>query len=145
MKKIFIAALFAVTFITSAFAADVTNINTNIMKNFTSSFKNATNVLTVAGEDYTKVSFTLEDQKMEAFYDAEGEMIGLSRTIKVENLPVEAKRTFARKYAAYTAKEAIYFEGINESAYFISADNTIDTIVFKITDDNNVSTFKKVK
>jgi hypothetical protein len=45
--------------------------------------------------------------RTEALYSAEGEFIGTNQAITLEDLPVNAKRAFAKKYEGYTVKEAI--------------------------------------
>jgi len=48
-------------------------------------------------------------------------------------------RAFAKKFEGYTVKEAIYFEGTEESAYFISAQNEKGSVIFKVEDNGSVS------
>ena len=41
--------------------------------------------------------------------------------------------------AGYTIKEAIRFEGTDENAYYISAENEKGSVIFKIEDNGFVS------
>ncbi len=144
MKKLFFAALLAISVATSAFAAG-TNVNYSTLKNFKTEFKNASNISWTATDDFAKATFTVNDVKMEAFYNAEGELIGTSKSIGLDELPVNAKRTFAKKYDGYTVKEVIHFEGAKESAYFLSASNDTESVILKVGENEQLSTYKKTK
>lgn len=142
MNKLFIAAVLTVTFATTAFISDDKKINAIIMQNFNADFSNADNVKWTVKPNYVKASFIVNGEKTEAFYDHNGDAIGCSKKITLESLPVDAKRTFARKYSDYTVKEAIIFDGVDETAYFISAENDKYAVILKVT-NTGVSVFKK--
>jgi hypothetical protein len=144
MKKFFIAALIVATFVTSAFAGPA-KVNYVALKSFGAEFKNASDVTWTSTSQFVKANFLFEDQRMEAFYTPTGEKIGISRGISIDELPVKAKRAFAKKYESYNVKEAILFEGVEETAYFINAENETETVIVKVFDDGSVSVFKKTK
>ncbi len=142
MKKLFIAILLTVTVATSAFTADDKKISLKIKENFRTEFAEAEKVTWSLKSNYAKASFEIEGKKAEAFYTLNGESIGCSRKITLEDIPVKAKRTFAKKYSDYTVKEAIKFESDEETAYFISAENDKESVILKVT-GIGVSVFKK--
>lgn len=144
MKKLLFAALLAVSLVTSAFAGG-TNVNVSVLNNFKSEFSKAANVSWVSKEDYAKATFTLDDVKMEAFYNVQGELIGTAKGISLDNLPVSAKRRFAKKYPGYTVKEVIYFEKSDDGAYFFSAENETESIIFKVGQNDQLTTFQQTK
>ena len=143
MKKLFISALLAVTVAVSSFAAEGNNVSYTVRNNFSSQFKKASDVQWTSGENYTKATFVLDNVRTEALYSAEGEFIGTNQAITLEELPVNAKRAFAKKYEGYTVKEAIRFEGSQESAYYISAENEKGSVILKVEDSGSISTVKK--
>ena len=69
---------------------------------------------------------------MEAFYNVDGEISGTSKAITLEDLPVNAKRSFAKRFNGYTVKEIIHFDGTEETAYYISAENDKETVILKV-------------
>lgn len=145
MKKLFFAALLAVTLAGSAFAADVNKINSVTLNSFKSEFKQASNVTWKTGADYAKATFTLNNRQMEAFYNLEGELIGSSKNISLDELPVNAKRNFVKQFNGYAVKEAIRFEGIEETGYYIWADNEKESIIVKIDESRGMSVFQRTK
>jgi hypothetical protein len=143
MRKLFLAALLTVTVAASAFAKDVNSKNVRAVNRFNSEFGDAENVSWTMKSNFAKATFYLNGEKREAFYDLNGEMIGTSRNIALDKLPAGAKKLFAKKYDGYTVKEAIRFEGIEESAYYISAENDKVSVILKFTESNAMSVFKK--
>ena len=143
MKKLFISALLAITVAVSSFAAEGNNVSYTVRNNFSSQFKKASDVQWTSGENYTKATFVLDNVRTEALYSAEGEFIGTNQAITLEELPVNAKRAFAKKYDGYTVKEAIRFEGADQSAYYISAENEKGSVILKVEDSGSMSTVKK--
>ena len=143
MKKILFAALIAVTMGTSAFAGSPAKLYSVSETSFKADFKNATDVSWTAAADYAKATFVLDNVRMEAFYNQKGELIGTSKGITPDQLPVSAKRNFAKKFGSYDVKEAIRFEGSDDAAYFISAENERESVVVKISDNGSLSIIKK--
>ena len=144
MKKLFVTTLIAISFITTAFAGE-TKLSYAILSNFKTQFKNASDINWITNEAYAKATFIENQIKMEAFYSPAGELIGTSKGITLDQLSVKAKRNFAKKYGEYSVTEAIRFEGIEEAAYYIAARNEQETVVVKVSDDNQISIIKRTK
>jgi hypothetical protein len=145
MKKLLMAALLFISAATSAFAKDSKSVNTAASNNFAAEYKKASNVTWTATENYIKASFIMNSERMEAFYNSQGEKIGTSKAFNIENLPVHAKRAFAKKYQGYTVQQAIEFEGNDETAYFISAENDKESVILKVNMFDNMSTYQRTK
>jgi hypothetical protein len=143
MKKLFIAALLTVTVATSAFSKDVNKVNTRAQHNFNYDFKGAENVNWTVKSNFAKADFIMNGEKMEAFYNLNGEMIGTSKNITLNELPTSAKRLLARKYNGYTITEAIRFNGADEAGYYISGENDKEKIILKVSEDSQVSVYQK--
>lgn len=139
MKRLFISALLALTLGTSTFAAEGNKVNFTVLNNFKAQFKDVSEVQWKSIKGYTKATFVLNNKKMEAFYNPDGEMVGTSQAISLDELPINAKRSFAKKIEGYTVKEAIRFEGKEESAYFISAENEKGSVILQVEDNGSVS------
>jgi hypothetical protein len=144
MKRLFIAALFAVSFMASAFASE-TKVSSAIMSNFKYQFKNVSDVNWTMGEGFAKATFVYNQVRTEAFYSPSGEIIGTSKGVSLDQLPVKAKRNFSKKYDGYDVTEAIRFEGPDEAAYFISAQNEKESVIVKVNDNDGVSLVTRSK
>ncbi len=142
MKKLFFAALIATTFASTAFATDANKINYRVMTAFKSEYRNVGNVEWTLKAFYAKATFQQNGEIIEAFFNLDGERIGSSRHIAIDELPTSAKRQFAKLYAGYDVKEVIKFEGVEENAYFISADNEKRSVILKVDSTESISLFK---
>ncbi len=145
MKKLFLSALMAIVVAASSFAAETENVSSAALSNFKSLFKHASNVSWTSTKNYSKATFVINNIRTEALYTPDGEFIGTNVAASVEDLPVRAKRTLAKKFDGYTVKEAIRFEGNTEGAYFISAENDKEAVVLKVDDRNDLSLVKTIR
>jgi len=143
MKKLFISGLLMIAVAASSFAAEGNKVSFTVQNNFSSQFKHISDVEWKSTDNYTKATFVLNGVRTEALYDEEGEFIGTNQAITLEELPVKAKRAFAKKYDGYTVKQAIRFEGSQEDAYYISAESDKGTVVLKVQDNGAISTVRK--
>jgi hypothetical protein len=134
MKKFFIAVLLTVTVATSGFTTDEKYISKRVMSSFRSQYSGVEKVTWKATSDFVKAIFEINGKQRQAFYYHNGESIGYTHQIKLEELPLKAKRTFAKKYADYTVKDAIKFEGVDETAYYISAEDEKHLVIVKVTE-----------
>ncbi len=143
MKKLFISGLLALTLITSAFASPV---STRAMDHFSRSFANAKSVSWKTTNGYAKASFTLNNEKVDAFYDNYGEMIGISKVMAFDKLPKAALETLTTKYTypAYQLKDCIEFTNAdNEKNYYVSFETQTGSIFLEITKGGAVSVMAK--
>jgi hypothetical protein len=145
MKKLFLSAILSVLIAGSLCAADVNKENVATVADFSVDFTNAENVHWTSTKNYLKASFTLNNKKMEAYYEHDGSMIGTASAININELPVSAKRIFAKKYGSFTVKEAILFEATSDTAYYVSAEDEVQSLIITISSEGIASVFKKVK
>jgi hypothetical protein len=145
MRKLFLAALISMTVAASAFAKDTKNVNGVAIRNFEIEFSKASNVTWTSTDKFVKATFIQDNEKMEAFYNQSGEKIATSRTIKLDELPVKAKRTIAKDYAAYTIIEAIEVEGSEDYGFYVSAENEKESVILKVNGTGGLSIFKVTK
>lgn len=149
MKKLIIAALIAVTFTTSAFAADANKVNGLILNTFNLNFADAANVEWTLTKDFAKASFTLNGEKIQAFFNYNGTEIGTSKAFALDKLPKSALRAFTKKYPfpPYKLKECIQFtDAEGEVNYFISLEEEAKAkTILKVTSYGLLSVFKTEK
>jgi hypothetical protein len=144
MKKLFLSTILSVLIAAASFAADL-NKNAEAVYTFNSQFERAENVSWTSTKGFAKASFTLNNKQMAAFYRPDGSLIGTTSAVTLEELPVIAKRSFAKKYSGYTVTEAIRFDATDETAYFISAEDEARSLILKVSAEGMVSVFKSVK
>ncbi len=147
MKKVFIMALIAIATTTAAFASGTT-ANTKVSEVFAASFSNAKNVSWKTESRFEKVSFELGNEKVNAFYNKEGELLGTSKNIAFDKLPKSAIENITTKYTfpEFQVKDCMEFTDDNkEKNYYVSLDTVSETVVLEITKAGIVSVFNRSK
>lgn len=145
MKKFMLATLITVTIGTSVLAADVSKVNFRVLNAFEAQFAGATDVNWTVTSDYTKVKFVLEGEKVEAFYNSNGDVIGTSRKTEFKRLPLTAIQKIKKNYAKYQVTETIEFELNGERRYYVSVENASDRKILEVSLYGQVSVFDKDK
>src|SRR4051812_18186894 len=104
------AALFALilsaTFVTHA-AATPENVDAKILNHFAKTFASAENVTWKHTKDFSKASFTRNNQRMEVFYNDKDELICTATYINMTDIPCAALSSIQDKYEGYNCTSAI--------------------------------------
>ncbi len=141
MKKLLLAVLVVAALGSSAFATDVSRVSSKAQNSFAEKFGNAQNVKWTAKESYNKVTFTLADEQVEAFFATDGDLIGLSREVAFKSLPLAAIQKIKKEYAGFSVKETIEFEQNDEKSFYVSLVNADKKLILEVSFYGNVSVF----
>lgn len=143
MKKLIIAAAMVIAVATSALA-EGTSVSVKVKNQFANEFTAANNVAWTKGSEFSKATFVMNDQRMEAYYDNDGELIGTSRATTLDFLPAKATKKINEKYASYTTEEVIEFDNVKDGlSYYVSLSNDKQKVVLQVTTEGSVSVYKK--
>jgi hypothetical protein len=146
MKKLSLAAVFALTMITSAFAGKDVTPHFKGMENFVKAFPKATGVAYEVKGQFTEVSFTWNDINLLAFYDLDGDLVATSRSISIKDLPLSFNMNIEREYPGYVVTEAIEFDQAeNGLSYYVNVVGPEKSYVLHVDIDGTISVFKKMK
>ncbi|GGH59588.1 hypothetical protein HNQ91_000661 [Filimonas zeae] len=141
MKKFIIAAIALISFTTATFAA---GNNDKAMDLFKASYPGATQVHYKTVGELVSVRFVLDNTRMEAFYNEEGEQVAISKAISYQNLPVTAIRNIEQKFNGYTATEVIEMEhNTAGTSYYVSLVNNGHKVIVQVRLNGEVSVFRK--
>ncbi len=93
MKKKFLTATVAILMsFSTIFAKDIKPVPALIVNELNREFKNVSNLEWKTTDKFYKASFTADGTSMEAFFSYEGDLIGVSRNIKLSQLPLSLAR-----------------------------------------------------
>jgi hypothetical protein len=87
-KKILTATVAFLMSFSAIFANDIKPVPTLIVNELKREFKNVSNLEWKTTDNFYKASFTADGNSMEAFFSYDGELIGVSRNIKLAQLPL---------------------------------------------------------
>ncbi len=141
-KKLFTAAI-AVTCITASAYASGEESSVKAASSLKKEFQNAENIEWKVTVNYIKASFSWNKQKMEVFYNAEGDNIAVSRFIYENMLPLKAQQSLHAKYADYQLTEAIEFNSEETgTCYYVSLEKDASKKILKISTEGDLSVYK---
>ena len=143
MKKVIM--LLAITISTlSAFATEE-KVNQKVLHAFQSEFSSAKDVHWVATPDYFKAEFLFNDQHVNAFYNTDGELLGITRNITSLDLPMNLQTGLKKSYADFWISDLFEVTRSDSTGYYITLENAESVIVLKASADNEWTVFKKTR
>lgn len=145
MKKLFILSLTLLVIGSSVFAAPASN-NERANSHFMNTFKKAKYINWEKKDNFEKVSFVINNELTEVFYDLDGELIGKSRTMSFDKLPKNAIERITTEYQfpEYQLIDCIEFvKADKETNYYISFQSKNETIVVEISSEGNLHLFSR--
>jgi uncharacterized membrane protein len=155
MKRIFVTIVITALFSANIFAANsvatktedgTESVSYTVINKFNTEFVRAQNVSWKVNANFQKATFTLDDIKMSAFYNLQGEYMGLTQNVQFKALPTKAKKEIGQKYEGYFVKEVIKLDASDDTTvYFVDLKKDNDEFLVRVTPDANVYFFQQVK
>ena len=131
MKKIMIALVILITVMrTTAFANEII-VKQEVLNAFKIEYSSAKEVNWTAGENYYKASFTMNDQKLFAFYTIDGEFLALTRYVSSLELPENIQNSLRKQFKEKWITDL--FEVVNSEGtlYYATLENADSKIILK--------------
>jgi hypothetical protein len=168
MKKAFITAILFSSLSVSLFAEDGgkkgapanNSVSYGVLKQFNYEFKAAENIVWTLNESGQKADFTLNGVKMTAYYNINGEYVGVTHKTELSSVPLQAQKEIAATYKDYQVTDVIELEPKklitasslsdisfkNENAlYFVDLKSNNDEILVRVAPNADVYFFKQIK
>jgi len=143
------AAMFALilsaAFVTHA-AATPENVDARILSHFAKAFATAENVTWKHTKDFSKASFTRNNQRMEVFYNDKDELICTATYIDLKDIPCTALFTIQDKYDGYRCSSAIKsVDADGTTHYYIEMENDKKSVILQTDTDGYTTVFKTTR
>ena len=148
MKKILFAILIAATISGTTVANDKLAVNTLVTQSFEKEFSGAQSVSweSLAAKNIFHASFIYNNERLNAYFDAEGTLLATGRYVKMENLPMLVAKGVAEKYGRqYEIRETIEFIESTETSYIVKLENEKSKLYIQAYGDGSTSILKKEK
>ena len=142
MKKMILAI--GLTLCMSFAFADEVTVSPKVLDAFKNEFSTAKEVEWTAGSNFYKAAFTFNGNHVFAFYDMDGELLGLTRYISSLDLPIILQRDLKKEYSGYWISDLFEVANNNGTSYYITLENAEKRIVLKAADGSKWTTFKKI-
>lgn len=148
MKK-FATVLTAIVmlFTTAAFAAGGDNVVTAKVKAaFQTDFSGAQKVDWEKTSDFYFASFLLNNVRVDAAYNEDGDLVGTSRRVLTSQVPLNVSLVLTKKYSDYSIEKGaleLSYEG--ETSYYVTAENDKQVLKLKCSSNGEISVEKRTK
>jgi hypothetical protein len=143
MKKMIL--ILAISISTASVFASEKNVNQKVLNAFNTEFATAANVEWTVGDNYYKASFTYNEKYVFAYFNEEGELLGITRYISPVNLPLNLQTNLKKNYNDYWISDLFEVAKNSGTAYYITLENADTKMVLKSADGNNWSVHNKEK
>ena len=142
MKKMIVA--FGLTLCMSFAFAGEENVSPKVLNAFNSDFTTAKEVEWTTSDNYYKATFTFNGNHVFAFYNADGELMGLTRYISSLDLPVNLQKELKKDYSNFWISDLFEVAKSDGTSYYITLENAEKKIILKSVGGRGWTTFKKV-
>lgn len=142
MRKATLVLAMAFTLISSIASANE-NVRQDVLNAFKSEFSTATEVKWTIGETYYQAAFTMNNQKLFAFYNSEGEFLALTRYISSLQLPLNLNTSLKKYFTNQWVTDL--FEVVNSEGtkYYVTLEDADTKIILNTGISNNWSVFMR--
>ena len=147
MKKIIVIMSVMLTAgLSHAYADKGKDVNQDATASFSRDFVSAKNISWQQEKQYAKVTFTLNDRVMFAYYSNQnGELIAVVRNILSDQLPIGLMTGLKRNYSEFWISNLFEMAYDGQTGYYTTLENENEIVVLKSNGFNDWFVFKKEK
>jgi len=145
MKKIIVTLAIAISSL-SAFAGEE-NISPVVLDAFKSEFTTARQVEWTVGINYYMATFSFNDKYVFAYYNEEGDLLGLKKYISPDQLSMNLQISLQKKYSDFWISDLAEIAKNGRTDYYITLENADKKIVLVAAGESEwkiYSTLKKI-
>jgi hypothetical protein len=143
MKKMMMTLAIAVMTM-SSFASEGL-VNQRVLDAFKTEFTTAKEVSWTAGENYYRATFTYNEKHVFAYYNTDGELLGVTRYLSPADLPISLQQELKKEYSGYWISDLFEVARNDESGYYVTLENGESKMVLKASDIYGWSPYQKYK
>jgi hypothetical protein len=130
---------------TSAFAKPKDDVSNQVAASFSKDFATAKDVKWQKSANYIKATFMLDNEVMYAYYNENGEQIGVVRNILSDKLPINLMSGLKKNYSNYWISDLFEMATESQSNYYVTLETADETLVLKSNGTNEWTVYKRTK
>jgi hypothetical protein len=144
MKKIiFILGFFMIVGVCGAYPSE--RVSPKVLASFKTEFSNAENVEWETGTNYFRAAFSMNGQRVFAFYSVEGELTGIARYLSSLQLPINLFTSLKNNYSKYWISDLFELsnsEGVN---YYVTLETADAKVIMHSANGASWNTYSRSK
>jgi hypothetical protein len=127
--------------------ANITNstdgITRQVSASFKQDFKNAVLLSSEVRSKFTKLTFSLNDMILFAYYAENGKLLAVVRNILSSQLPINLMMDLKQNYSDYWITELFELNGEGQNCYYVSLENADTKLVLRSNSDNTWEVYQQ--
>jgi len=146
MKQVILSIATVLMMGVSAFAgSNNDNVNQQTKQSFQKDFSTARNISYEQKTDYVKVTFSINDQVLFAYYNNNGQLQAVVRNIVSDQLPITLLTDLKKGYSDYWISDLFEVASDDQTSYYVTLESKDKTVVLKSEGTSSWSVFSKTK
>jgi hypothetical protein len=129
MKKTILSIAIGLALFSTAFAKAPEKTTDRAIASFMKEFNKASDVIWSSNSNYIMAAFELNNQIQYAYYDYQGNLVGVVHHILTSSLPEDLSRDIKTNYSNYWVSELFKLSSDQGDAYYIQLQSADETIV----------------
>lgn len=136
MRKTILTIAIGLAVFSSAFAKVPAGINDRAVASFQKDFNTATDVRWDVTSNYIMATFQMDKATQFAYYDFQGNLIGVVHHILTSALPADLSKDIKKHYGCYWVSELFQITTEEGAYYYVQLKNADETIVLSTEGTN---------
>ncbi|HTI11211.1 MAG TPA: hypothetical protein VL832_21715 [Puia sp.] len=145
MKKVILSLATVLMIGISAFASKNDEVNQLAVNNFNREFVSARNIVWEQKQDYLKVTFTLNEQVLFAYYNNNGDLQAIVRNIVSSQLPINLLTDVKKDYSGFWISDLFEIASDDQTTYYVTLENADKKIVLRSNGADSWDVYAKTK
>jgi hypothetical protein len=145
MKRLFLAAILATAVFVAANATPDKKVNPKTLSTFQNAFSSATDVRWTATDDVVKANFSYLGTRTEAYFNADGELIGTARNVLYSQLPMAVTKEIEKRWGPAGVYEITEYYDNEGTGYMMTVDLGKKKLQIRSTASGDIWVVKKMK
>ena len=144
MKKIVFALGFLMIMGTS-WAYPSEKVSQKVLTSFKNEFTTAQHVEWETGSNYFRAAFTMNEQRIFAYYNVGGELLSVARYISSVQLPVNLFTDLKNEYSKYWISDLFEVSNSEGLHYYVTLETADSKLVMHSGNGGSWTTYSKIK
>ena len=119
------------------------NVSTTVLDAFTTEFAEAKDVQWTSGSNFYKADFIMNSQYMAAYYNFNGQLLGVTRNISSLDLPLNLQNNLRKDYGSHWISGLFEVSNDDGTHYYITMENADEVVTLKSSNNGKWKVYKK--
>jgi hypothetical protein len=135
--------LFAIMGVSNAYPSE--KVSPKVLASFKTEFSTATNVEWETGSNYFRATFSMNEQRIFAYYSVEGELMSVARYISSTQLPINLFSNLKNDYSKYWISDLFEVSNNEGLHYYVTLETADTKLMMRSTNGGSWTTYSKSK